>query len=69
MAQPNQYSTLTVSQPRRFDYWKEVVCRHCLKADSKPSSQSSFEGTLEVKGIGPLEVSTLSSQIKKCVSN
>lgn len=63
MTQPNQYSTLAVSQPRRFDYWKEVVCRHCLTADSKPSSQSDFEGTLEVKSIGLLDVSTLSSPL------
>ncbi|AIR90294.1 helix-turn-helix domain-containing protein [Pseudomonas cremoricolorata] len=63
MAQLNQYSTLAVSQPRRFDYWKEVVCRHCLSADSKPSSQSDFEGTLQVNQIGALSISTLSSPL------
>ncbi|MBY8946281.1 MULTISPECIES: helix-turn-helix domain-containing protein [unclassified Pseudomonas] len=63
MAQNNQYSTLAVSQPRRFEYWKEVVCRHCLVADSKPSSQSDFNGTLEVTGVGMLDISKLSSPL------
>lgn len=63
MTQHNHYSTLAVSQPRRFDYWKEVVCRHCLTADSKPSSQSDFDGTLEVNDVGLLGISTLSSPL------
>ena len=63
MAQNNQYSTLAVAQPRRFDYWKEVVCRHCLLADSKPSSQSDFMGTLQVTGMGELDVTRMSSPI------
>jgi AraC-like DNA-binding protein len=63
MAQNNHYSTLAVSQPRRVDYWKEVVCRHCLMADSKPSTQSDFNGTLQVSGVGALDVSRLSSPL------
>ncbi|MGB9090149.1 MAG: helix-turn-helix domain-containing protein [Pseudomonas farsensis] len=63
MAETNHYSTLAVSQSRRFDYWREVVCRHCLSADSKPSSQSDFEGALQVNGIGPLDITTLSSPL------
>ncbi|ANC02814.1 MULTISPECIES: helix-turn-helix domain-containing protein [Pseudomonas] len=63
MAETNHYSTLAVSPARRFDYWREVVCRHCLSADSKPSSQSDFEGVLQVNGIGPLDITTLSSPL------
>lgn len=63
MAETNQYSTLAVSPARRFDYWREVVCRHCLSADSKPLSQSDFEGALQVNGIGPLDITTLSSPL------
>ncbi|MBH3372570.1 helix-turn-helix domain-containing protein [Pseudomonas juntendi] len=63
MAETNHYSTLTVSPARRFDYWREVVCRHCLSADSKPSLQSNFEGALQVHGIGPLDITTLSSPL------
>ncbi|KPA90741.1 transcriptional regulator, AraC family [Pseudomonas asplenii] len=58
-----QYSTLAVSAPRRFDYWKEVVCRHCLAADSKPLSQSSFDGQLAVNAIGDLDIFSLSSPL------
>ncbi|POF86412.1 helix-turn-helix domain-containing protein [Pseudomonas putida] len=63
MKQTNQYSTLAVSPARRFDYWREVVCHHCLSADSKPSSQSDFDGALQVNGIGPLDITTLSSPL------
>lgn len=63
MNQPNQYSTLAVSAPRRFDYWKEVVCRHCLAADSKPLEQSPFDGALEVRSVGALDICTLSSPL------
>ncbi|WP_460149196.1 AraC-like ligand-binding domain-containing protein [Pseudomonas sp. S3_E10] len=58
-----QYSTLAVPAPRRFDYWKEVVCRHCLAADSKPLSQSSFDGALAVNTVGDLDLCSLSSPL------
>ncbi|MBZ3663966.1 AraC-like ligand-binding domain-containing protein [Pseudomonas monteilii] len=63
MAETNQYSTLAVSPARRFESWREVVCRHCLSADSKPSSQSDFEGVLQFNEIGPLDLTTLSSPL------
>lgn len=63
MSQSSQYSTLAVSEPRRFDYWKEVVCRHCLAADSKTLSQSNFEGALKVHDMGALDICTLSSPL------
>ncbi|AIZ33273.1 helix-turn-helix domain-containing protein [Pseudomonas parafulva] len=63
MPDSNRYSTLAVEAPRRFDYWRDVVCQHCLKADSEPASQSDFQGTLGVKGIGPLELYTLSAPL------
>ncbi len=58
-----QYSTLAVSAPRRFDYWKEVVCRHCLAADSQPMSQSGFDGALAVNPMGDLDICSLSSPL------
>lgn len=61
---PNiQYSTLAVPAVRRFDYWKEVVCHHCLAADSKPLSQSSFDGSLVVTGVGDLDLCSLSAPL------
>lgn len=63
MNQSTQYSTLAVSAPRRFDYWKEVVCRHCQAADSKPLSQSSFDGALAVNAMGALDICSLSAPL------
>ena len=61
---PNiQYSTLAVPAVRRFDYWKEVVCHHCLAADSKPLSQSSFDGSLAVNSVGDLDLCSLSAPL------
>lgn len=59
----SQYSTLAVTAPRRFDYWKEVVCRHCLLADSKLGSETSFDGQLEVRALGMMDISTLSAPL------
>lgn len=55
MSQTCQYSTLAVTAPHRFDYWKEVVCHHCLDADSKRLAQSDFDGALEVHAMGALD--------------
>lgn len=63
MTPASQYSTLAVSPPRRFEYWKEVVCQHCLLADSKPLAQSDFDGALSVNGMGSLDVYTMSSPL------
>lgn len=63
MSHTSQYSTLAVAASRRFDYWKEVVCRHCLEADSKPLTQSDFDGALEVHGMGALDICTLASPL------
>lgn len=63
MSQPSQYSTLAVTAPRRFEYWKEVVCHHCLDADSKPLAQGDFDGALEVHSVGALDICTLASPL------
>lgn len=58
-----QYSTLAVSAPRRFEYWKEVVCRHCIPASSKPLTESDFDGQLEVHGMGLLDICTVDAPL------
>lgn len=58
-----QYSTEVVETPRRFEYWNEVVCRHCLLADSKILSDRTFDGRLDVGSVGAVSVSTLSSPL------
>ena len=59
MSQTCHYSTLAVTAPLRFDYWKDVVCHHCLDADSKLLAQSNFDGALEVHSMGTLDICTL----------
>jgi AraC-like DNA-binding protein len=63
MTRISQYSTLDVAAHRRFDYWKEVVCRHCLLADGKSLAQSDFDGMMEVHNLGALDICTMSSPL------
>lgn len=56
-----QYSTTAVTAPHRFDYWKEVVLRHCIPAASKPMARNDFDGRLEVRALGLLDICTLSA--------
>lgn len=58
-----RYSTTAVAAPRRFEYWKEVVCRHCIPAASKPLTGSDFDGQLEVRGLGMLDLCSLSAPL------
>lgn len=58
-----RYSTTAVEAPRRFEYWKEVVCRHCITAASKPLSASNFDGELAVHGMDMLDVCSLSAPL------
>lgn len=57
------YSTLVVSAERRFDYWKEVVCRHCIPASSRPSVDADFDAQLRVMSLGLLDICTLSAPL------
>ncbi|KTT02051.1 AraC family transcriptional regulator [Pseudomonas oryzihabitans] len=57
------YSTLVVSAERRFEYWKEVVCRHCIPASSRQESGLDFDAQLQVTPLGLLDVCTLSAPL------
>lgn len=58
-----QYSTETVPDGQRFEFWKEVVCRHCIPAASRPLETTEFTGALCVSSFGGLELSSLSSSL------
>ncbi|WP_258078380.1 helix-turn-helix domain-containing protein [Xanthomonas arboricola] len=58
-----QYSTAAVAAPRRFEYWKEVVCRHCIPATSKPLAGQDFDAHLQVRPMGPLDLCSLSAPL------
>ncbi|KPZ08662.1 helix-turn-helix domain-containing protein [Pseudomonas syringae group genomosp. 3] len=57
------YNTLAVAAPQRFDYWKEVICRHCIPASSKALEDTPFDGQLRLQGLGPLDICSLSAPL------
>lgn len=60
---PYQYTTAGIDAPRRFDYWNDVVCRHCVPAASRLLSQQPFDGELSVQPVGAVDVSTLAAPL------
>ncbi|MHA7685433.1 AraC-like ligand-binding domain-containing protein [Cupriavidus sp. PET2-C1] len=60
-----QYSTTIVTAPQRFEFWKEVVCRHCIPAASQPLADCDFDGRLSVRSLGTLDICTLSAPVHR----
>ena len=66
MSEPAQhfaYSTQDISQQERFDYWTEVVLKHCIPAQSQCLSSQPFQGELYVNRLGTLDLCSLHSEI------
>ncbi len=40
------YSTVGVTESRRFEYWNDVVLRHCIPAASAPLAGVDFDARL-----------------------
>lgn len=59
----HQYSTDSVEPGRRFEYWNDVVCRHCLLADSRMLRQEAFDGHLSVRSVGAIDISEMSAPL------
>lgn len=55
------YSTLEVAPRERFEYWTEVVCKHCIPASSKPLTQSDFNSKLSVKELGLIDICNIAT--------
>lgn len=58
-----RYSTEQVSAHRRFEYWNDVILRHCIPSDGKPLADGSFDGELTVREVGLVDVCTLTSTL------
>jgi AraC-like DNA-binding protein len=56
-----QYTTQIVEAPRRFEYWHDVVCRHCLRADSNTLGERTFDGEMRVNSIGMVDMAIMAS--------
>ncbi|ENU08743.1 AraC family transcriptional regulator [Acinetobacter calcoaceticus] len=55
------YSTQDINASERFEYWNDVVLRHCIPAQSKPEDKKSFNGELSVRHLGLIDICTVSS--------
>lgn len=56
-----EYTTTEESAARRFEYWTQVVCRHCISADSYPVDTSDFNGQLQIRPLGAMDLCSVSS--------
>ena len=55
------YSTSDVEAERRFGYWNDVVCRHCVPAASKMLGHGAFDARLQVRSLGAVDVSSMAA--------
>lgn len=60
-----QYSTVGVAEPRRFEYWNDVVLRHCIPAASVPLAGVDFDARLEVNCVGMVDICSLSAPLHR----
>ncbi|KAA8731164.1 helix-turn-helix domain-containing protein [Acinetobacter qingfengensis] len=58
-----QYSTQDIKAPERFEYWNDVVLRHCIPAASQPENPFDFNGELIVRNVGLIDVCTISANM------
>jgi AraC-like DNA-binding protein len=56
------YSTAHVEPARRFSYWRDVVCQHCIEAASERLSEGEFFGSITGRSVGALSLSELVSE-------
>ncbi|MCY9876928.1 helix-turn-helix domain-containing protein [Vibrio natriegens] len=56
-----EYSTKAVAESQSFNYWNEVVLKHCLLADSNLLDDSPFNGKLQFSKFGLLDICTFDS--------
>lgn len=53
------FSTTSIKESDRFDYWRDVVCQHCIPAASESPHKASFNATISGRTVGPLVVATM----------
>jgi len=56
-----EYSTASVAVERGYEYWHDVVCKHCLPAASKRLTETPFHGRLAMRSAGMVDVSTMTA--------
>lgn len=58
-----EYSTTGVEPLRRFEYWNDVVCRHCIPAASRMLTDGPFDGRLAVRSVGVVDISAMTAPL------
>lgn len=53
------YSVASIEPARRFEYWVDAVCSHCIPAACKQLSGSDFNGSLTTSSLGSVEISEM----------
>lgn len=53
------FSTTEVDAPRRFEYWQDVVCRHCIPASSDAPRRELFDAEISGRTVGALGISKM----------
>lgn len=59
----HHYSTVGITESRRFEYWNDVVLRHCIPAASAPLAGVDFDARLAVRGVGLVDMCSLSAPL------
>lgn len=54
-----------VAESRRFEYWNDVVLRHCIPAASVPMAGVDFDARLAVRGVGMVDICSLSAPLHR----
>lgn len=57
------YSTQCIKPNERFEYWNDVVLRHCIPAKSHAQNAKNFNGELNVRHLGVIDICTVSSSM------
>lgn len=53
------FSTSAIAAPERFDYWRDVVCSHCIPASSDSNHRAQFDAEIIGRSVGSLEIARM----------
>ncbi|MBY5940109.1 MULTISPECIES: helix-turn-helix domain-containing protein [unclassified Halomonas] len=55
------FTTRQIDSRERFAFWHDVVCSHCIPADSQCLDERPFHGSLNVRQYGDVAISTMAA--------
>lgn len=53
------YTTSGLNDTERFEYWRDVVCQHCIPAASDTPCRSTFDATISGRTVGSLAMARM----------